>query len=105
MGRDQGTSGRTTRREPVRLPGLDVELARTRVAQGWRRPDRRILDEVAERIALSGADVDDVEVRVEEGVITLTGTARSLEDRRLIEEVASEVLGVQDVYNRVRISD
>ena len=84
------------------LPELGGGLARG--AKGWRRPDARILDEVAERIALCGADASDVEIRVEDGVVTLTGTARSREDRRLMEEVASEVFGAEDVYGLLRVA-
>jgi osmotically-inducible protein OsmY len=106
MARYPTTGERTdVRADPVRLPGLDFEQAALRSAKGWRRPDERILDDVAERIALCGADIDDVEVRVDRGVVTLTGWARSLEDRRMVEDVASEVLGVDDVYNRIRIAD
>jgi hypothetical protein len=84
------------------LPELAGRLARG--AKGWRRPDARILDEVAERIALCGAHASDVEIRVEDGVVTLTGTVPSREERRLVEEVASEVFGVDDVCGLLRIA-
>jgi hypothetical protein len=86
------------------LPDLGLGPRLARGAKGWRRPDARILDEVSERIALCGADASDVEIRVEDGVVTLAGTARSREDRRLMEEVASEVFGVEDVYGLLRVS-
>jgi osmotically-inducible protein OsmY len=107
MGRDERASGSVPgwmggRHAPeTRLPAVDLRSARDE--KGWRRPDRRILDEVAERVALCGAVTDEVEIRVERGIVTLTGTTASIEDRRLIEEVVSEVFGVVGVFDRLRV--
>jgi osmotically-inducible protein OsmY len=88
---------------PLRPAPFDLRSARDE--KGWRRPDRSIAEEVAERVALCGAASDDVEIRVEHGLVTLTGTAPSRDDRRLIEEVASEVFGVVGVLDRIRIAE
>jgi hypothetical protein len=71
--------------------------------KGWRRSDDRIRDDVAERLARSGVNVDDVEVRVEGGEVTLSGTVERREERRLLEYLAEDVLGVAEVHDRLRL--
>jgi hypothetical protein len=71
--------------------------------KGYRRPDDRIRDEVCESIARSGIDARDVEVAVEAGEVTLSGTAGSREDKRALEDLADDVYGVEDVHNQIRL--
>jgi hypothetical protein len=71
--------------------------------KGYHRPDERIRDEVCERIARSGIDARDVEVAVEAGEVTLTGTVERRDDKRALEDVADDVFGVEDVHNRIRL--
>jgi hypothetical protein len=71
--------------------------------KGYRRSDERILDELCERLARSGVDVSDVEVRVEDGGVTLRGWARTRDDRRSIEGIAERVVGVEDVDARLAV--
>ncbi len=71
--------------------------------KGYRRPDDRIRDEVCERIARSGIDAREVEVAVETGEVTLTGTVGSRDDKRTLEDVADDVFGVEDVHNQLRL--
>jgi BON domain len=70
----------------------------------YRRPDERILDDVWHRISVSGADPQDVEVEVNAGVVTLSGRVASRFEKRLIEDVADSVFGVQEVHNHVRVA-
>jgi hypothetical protein len=72
--------------------------------KGYRRPDDRIQDEVCERIARSGIDAREVEVAVQGGEVTLTGTALSREDKRALEDVVDDVFGVEDVHNRLTLT-
>jgi hypothetical protein len=71
--------------------------------KGYRRPDERIQDEVCESIARSGVDAREVEVAVEAGEVTLSGTVASREDKRALEDLADDVYGVEDVHNRIRL--
>jgi osmotically-inducible protein OsmY len=73
--------------------------------KGYRRSDERIHDEVCERIARSGVNADDVEVKVENGEVTLTGTVEQREDKWHLETVCESVFGVDDVHDRLRTSD
>jgi hypothetical protein len=72
--------------------------------KGYRRSDERMHEDVCERIARSGLDADDVEVKVESSEVTLSGTARSREDKRRLEDLADDVFGVEEVHNHLRIA-
>ena len=72
-------------------------------SKGYHRPDERIRDDVCERIARSGIDAREVEVAVEAGEVTLTGTVESRDDKRALEDIADDVFGVEDVHNRIRL--
>jgi HSP20 family molecular chaperone IbpA len=71
--------------------------------KGYRRSDERIQDEVCERIARSGVDADEVEVRVNEGEVTLTGRVEERWQKRRLEDVVDDVFGVQEVHNQLRV--
>ena len=73
--------------------------------KGYRRSDDRIHDEVCERIARSGVNADEVEVKVENGEVTLTGTVERREDKWRLESLCDSVFGVDDVHNQLRSSD
>jgi BON domain-containing protein len=71
--------------------------------KGYKRSDERIREEVSERIARSGIDADDVEVKVEGGEVTLTGFVESRHDKRMLEDIADDVFGVDEVNNHLRM--
>lgn len=71
--------------------------------KGYRRSDERIREEVSERIARSWVDAEDVEVRVANGDVTLSGTVVRREDKRELEDIAEDVYGVDDVKNELRV--
>lgn len=73
--------------------------------RGYQRSDARIADDVCDRLTRHGwVDASDIEVRVEDGEVTLEGTVDSRREKRLAEEVADSVSGVRDVHNRLRIA-
>jgi hypothetical protein len=72
--------------------------------KGYQRSDERIHEEVCERIARAGVDVDEVEVKVEKGEVTLTGSVRSRGDKWRLEDVVDDVFGVDEVNNHLRVS-
>jgi hypothetical protein len=72
--------------------------------KGYKRSDDRVHDEVCERIARSGIDADEVEVKVENGEVTLTGTVTAREHKWRLESIADDVWGVDDVHNHLRVS-
>ncbi|HEX6010675.1 MAG TPA: BON domain-containing protein [Geminicoccaceae bacterium] len=77
---------------------------RGRGPKGWRRSDQRIAEDVNDRLT-DDPDVDasDVEVRVEDGEVTLSGTVDSRVARRRAENLAEDVRGVGHVQNNLRV--
>ena len=72
--------------------------------KGYKRSDDRIRDEVNDQLMDSGdIDPSDVEVSVDDGVVTLTGTVEDRRDKYEMEQLASSVLGVQDVVCQIRV--
>jgi HSP20 family molecular chaperone IbpA len=75
-----------------------------RPPRAYRRPDERILDDVHQRVATAGVDADEVEIEVSNGVVTLSGRVPRRFDKRVVEEVAEQVFGVQEVQNHLRLA-
>jgi hypothetical protein len=72
--------------------------------RGYRRSDERIAEDVNEGLTRnSRLDPSDVEVRVENGEVTLEGEVESRAAKRLAEDIAEAASGVFDVHNRLRI--
>jgi BON domain-containing protein len=71
--------------------------------KGYQRSDERIREDVSERIARSDLDASDVEVKVEHAEVTLTGSVGSRWDKRMLEDLAEEVFGVEEVHNHLRL--
>jgi hypothetical protein len=79
---------------------------RGRGPKNYRRGDDRILEEVNERLTDDhDVDASDVEVRVENGEVTLSGTVNSRHEKRMAEDIAESCQGVVDVHNRLRVAD
>jgi osmotically-inducible protein OsmY len=77
---------------------------RGRGPKGYRRSDERIREDVCELLtADSRVDASNIEVRAENGEVTLSGTVRAREDKRLAEDLAETVTGVRDVHNRLSV--
>ena len=96
-GRDQPTSDR------------DIVEGRTgghrgKGPRGYMRSDERIRDDVSDRLMDNDRlDASDIEVRVEESEVTLSGTVESRFAKRLAEDLADSVSGVRDVHNYLKV--
>lgn len=72
--------------------------------KGYKRSDTRTRDEVCEAIAHQGLiDASDVEVSVEDSVVTLKGTVAQRHHKRALEQLVERVRGVEDVHNELRL--
>lgn len=71
----------------------------------YRRSDERIREDIHDRLIDNewGVDAGDVEIKVKDCEVILTGTVNSREDKRMLEDIACSVLGVTDVHNQLRV--
>ena len=72
--------------------------------RGYRRADRRILEDVSDRLT-DDPDVDasEIEVGVRDGEVTFEGTVGDRAQRRRAENIAERVPGVTHVQNNLRL--
>jgi osmotically-inducible protein OsmY len=74
-----------------------------RGSRNYRRSDQRIEEDVHEALMRHHEiDATDIDVRVENGAVTLTGHVEDRRTRRLAEEVVEQLPGVRDVDNQLR---
>lgn len=96
-----GTDWRGDVRGYRQSPGISH---RGRGPKNWRRSDDRIFEEVNEILTEHHElDASEIEVKVENGEVTLTGLVASRRDKRLAEDLAESCRGVVDVHNQLRI--
>jgi ATP-dependent protease HslVU (ClpYQ) ATPase subunit len=72
--------------------------------KSYQRGDDRIRADLCDRLMQGWIDAEDVDVKVKDGLVTLSGTVRSRDEKRAIEDLAEEVLGVKEVTNNIRIN-
>jgi hypothetical protein len=71
--------------------------------KGYQRSDERIRENICELLMNSPYDASNVEITVNRGEVTLTGTVRRRAEKWGIEDMAEAVLGVTDVHNQIRV--
>jgi osmotically-inducible protein OsmY len=72
--------------------------------KGYRRSDERIRDEVSDRLSDDHwLDASDIEVKVENGEVTLSGTVTERDSKRRAERLAESASGVSDVQNNIKV--
>ena len=72
--------------------------------RNYQRSDERIREDVCERLSQHGyLDASDVDIRVEQGEVTLQGTVEDRWAKRVAEDVAESVWGVKEVHNQLRV--
>ncbi len=72
--------------------------------KGYIRTSEKIYEDVCEALMRSpDVDAQDIEVSVEEGLVTLTGTVLGRKMKRRAEEVVESILGVEDVINMLSL--
>jgi hypothetical protein len=72
--------------------------------KGYKRSDERVREDVNDRLAQQDHfDPSDIEVSVQGGEVTLTGTVQSRQEKFLAEEIADDVSGVTEVHNQLRV--
>ncbi len=93
-GSDLGMGAREMARGPFYAKG----------PKGYRRSDERIREDVCECIHMQGhIDASDVEIKVENGIVTMTGTVPERQMKRMLERMVEGIRGVEDVHNELRL--
>jgi osmotically-inducible protein OsmY len=73
--------------------------------KGYRRSDDRIKEDVNDRLSDdSQIDASDIEVDVDNGVVSLSGTVENRDVKRRAEDLVESISGVSNVENRLRVS-
>ena len=84
--------------------GRDRGAHRGRGPSGYRRTDERISEEVHERLTDDPwLDASSVDVRVENGEVTLSGTVNEREAKHRAERLIEDMAGVTHVQNNLRV--
>jgi len=110
-GYGQGSFGRGEfGQEPFRQGGFGYGAEtwrgpfRGRGPKGYKRSDERIREDVSDRLEQHGAiDAIEIEVKVENGEVTLEGRVADRQTKRMAEDVVEDVPGVKQVHNRLRV--
>jgi hypothetical protein len=72
--------------------------------QGYQRSDSRIEEDACERLTHHGMlDASGIQVQVNNGEVTLTGTVESRQAKRMAEDILDSISGVRDVNNQLRV--
>jgi osmotically-inducible protein OsmY len=72
--------------------------------RNYQRSDERIREDVNERLTIDPRiDASEIDVRVQNGEVTLSGTVDDRRTRRLAEEIIEDLPGVRDVRNDLRV--
>lgn len=72
--------------------------------KGYLRTDERIREDVCDRLSQDDdVDATEIEVRVQDGEVTLEGSVATRRMKHQAEDLAEEVGGVKDVHNRLRV--
>jgi len=72
--------------------------------KGYRRSDDRITEDVNEALAQHPEiDATDIEVKVNNSEVTLTGTVNERQFKRMAEDIVERCAGVSDVRNEIRV--
>jgi osmotically-inducible protein OsmY len=79
---------------------------RRRGERRQQRPDESLVREIHEMLTEDPElEASEIEVQVEGGAVTLTGTVDSSDAKLMAEELAESVTGVREVHNRLRIEN
>jgi len=106
QGRDEVASwfGDDDAQRRRRADEMRHELHRGRGPKGYTRSDDRIREDVNDRLTDDHLlDASDIDVKVSDGEVTLTGHIAHRLDKRRAEDLAERVAGVKHVQNNLRV--
>lgn len=72
--------------------------------RNWNRSDKNIRNDVCEALYFHPEiDASEIEVKVQDGIVILSGAVRSRGVKKLIENCAESVSGVRDIRNEIQL--
>jgi hypothetical protein len=72
--------------------------------RGYRRSDERIQEDICDRLTQHAQiNAGDIEVEVQDGGVTLTGTVEDRRIKRMVEANVEMIPGVVDIHNQLRL--
>ena len=73
--------------------------------KGYMRSDQRIQEDVCDRLSDDVyLDASNIEVKVQEGEVILSGTVNDRNQKRRAEDLAERISGVRDVENHIKVN-
>jgi osmotically-inducible protein OsmY len=74
--------------------------------KNFQRSDERVKEDVCNRLEQNGQiDASEINVRMKNGVVTLTGSVEDRQMKRLAEDIAENAPGVKEVQNQLRVTN
>jgi len=72
--------------------------------KGYQRSDERIGEDICRRLTEHpDVDASEIDVQVKDGTVTLSGTVDDRHSRWAAEDAVSEIHGVREVQNNIRV--
>ena len=72
--------------------------------RGYKRSDERIREDVCDRLTDDPRiDAEDIDVRVADAEVTLSGSVRSRDEKRFAEDLIERITGVREVNNNLKV--
>lgn len=71
--------------------------------RGYERSDERLRELICERLTEADIDASDIEVKVEQGIVTLEGSVHARWMKHQAEDITDDVGGVKDIHNQLRV--
>jgi osmotically-inducible protein OsmY len=87
-----------------RMDKLNVGAHRGKGPKGYHRSDERIKEDVCDRLSDNPMiDASDIEIKVNNSEVVLSGRVDNRDDKRRAEDIAESVSGVSNVQNQLRV--
>jgi hypothetical protein len=89
--------------------GYDEEMSlfggsQRRGPKGWKISDDKIKEDICEAIYIAGdIDASEIEINVQNGMVTLAGSAPDRWTKHVVEDLAEHTFGVEDVKNDISV--
>lgn len=100
----EGGEPHLNQKEEKKLHGWGIKSNVGRGPKGYRRSDDSIKEDICERLTQDPViDASDVEVQVQDGEVTLTGTVAGRIEKSRADDIIAEIRGVKNIENLITV--